>query len=107
MPHVTQNVWSCGTLIVSVFYKTFSKEVVGKYTKLWDAIPVAENFEVDPTIMHVLEKIVYINESLRDVAGFDAEILGVVQWILDITVAGVKGDVLGALTREDTDEYKF
>ena len=68
MPHVTQNVWSCGTLIVSVFYKTFSKEVVGKYTKLWDAIPVAENFEVDPTIMHVFEKVILVIEFLRDVA---------------------------------------
>ena len=35
-----------------------------------------ENFELEPTIMHVYKKVVLIDKLLRSVAEKDAEILG-------------------------------
>ena len=55
------------------------------------------NFEVEPTIIHVFEKVVFDEKLLRDVTKFDTDILGTVQWILEVEASDVEGDVLGTL----------
>ena len=52
-------------------------------------------------------KVVFINEFLRNVADIDADIFRAFQWSLEVKVADVKGDVFGALAREDTVDNKF
>ena len=53
--------WCGGTLLVTVFYKAFYKEIVGKDSQSWEAVNTMENFEVDPTITHVFEKVILVN----------------------------------------------
>ena len=65
------------------------------------------NSKVEPTIMHIFEKVVFINELLRDIAELDVEILRVVQWSLWIEVADIKGDTFGDLSREETVDDMF
>ena len=56
-----------------------------------------DNFKVDPAIAHVFVKVVFVDELLRNVTDIDPEIFGAVQWILEVKVADVKGDVFVSL----------
>ena len=49
----------------------------------------------------------FIEELLSNVADIDADILGVVQWSLEVKVSDLKGVSFGALEREDTADYDF
>ena len=69
-------------MVVIVFYKTFLKEVFGKNYLLWEAVNATANFELDPTIPHMLMKVVFIDKLLRDVTEIDGDILSAFQWSL-------------------------
>ena len=47
--------------------------------------------------MHVLMKVILINELLRNLAEIDADIFGVVQWSSGVEFSDVKGDLFCAL----------
>ena len=57
--------------------------------------------------MHTFKKVIFVNEFLRYVAEFDADILRAFQWNLEVEVADFKGDILGSLAREETVDDKF
>ena len=52
-------------------------------------------------------KVVFIDELLRNFAEIDAEIFEAVQWILEVKVLDVRGELLGDLAREDTVDWNF
>ena len=101
--------WCGGTLVVTVLGRTFFKESFGKDSRLWEAINATANFEVDPTILHMVVKVIFIDEFLRNVAEIDADISKAVQWSLEVEVADVEGDIFEDLLREDTvdDEFEY
>ena len=79
---MSRKAWFVGTLVVIVLYKTFLKEVFGKNYLLWEAVNATANFELDPTITHMLMKVVFIDKLLRDVTEIDGDILSAFQWSL-------------------------
>ena len=87
--------------------EAFPNDVVDKDSRLGESIHATTNFEVDPTIMHMFEKVVFVDDFLRDVAEFYADKLGSVRWSLEAEVADVEGCILGSLMRERTIDYKF
>ena len=93
--------WCGGTLVVTVLGRTFFKESFGKDSRLWEAINATANFEVDPTILHMVVKVIFIDEFLRNVAEIDADISEAVQWSLEVEVADDERDILGALAPEE------
>ena len=67
--------------------EAFPNDVVDKDSRLWEAIHSTAIFEVDPTIMHMFEKVVFVDDFLRDVAEFHTDKLGAVRWSLEAEVA--------------------
>ena len=52
-------------------------------------------------------KVVFIDELLRNFAEIDADIFEAVQWILEVKVLDVKGEILGDLAREENVDCNF
>ena len=94
-------------MVVSVCNKEFFKKIVGNDNPLWEIINTAANFEVDPSIMHGFERVVIVDEFFTDVAEFDADIVGAIQWIFGIEVHDFLCGKLGSPVREDIVEDKF
>ena len=63
-----------GSLIIAGFVQAFAEQVVGKLAGLWQTISAADNFIIHPTIMNTGQNIVFINDFLRNVRQFDANI---------------------------------
>ena len=79
-----------------------SEEIVGQKTGLVKAITALANFEVDPTVAVSTCKLVFRNEFCLDVCDFDADILRVGHWGIEIEVLEVDGAESRAFAREDT-----
>jgi len=98
----------CGfSLVVAFSKKAGLEEIVGQNTSLGKAIAVSANFEVDPTVAVPTRKLVFFNEFSWDVCDFDADILRIGHWGIEVEVLEVDGAELCALAREDTVEQQL
>ncbi len=65
------------------------------------------NFEVDPTVAVSTCKVVFLNEFRWDVCDFDADILRVGHWGIEVEVLEVDGAEARAFAREHTVEEQL
>ena len=72
-----------------------------------EAVDVALDFEVNSIVAHEGVEVVLINEFLRDVGEFDADILWTVEGCLEIEGFHVEGEEIGTFAGEHTVEDQF
>lgn len=101
-PLVAPQSWGGGALEVSVFVQPLREEVVGKFSRLFEAIDTFCNFEVDPIIVCIRGEVVFVDEVLRYVVKLDADILWAVKWCAEVKVADVKACKSGLRAGEHT-----
>ena len=70
---------SHGALVVVIAVETFSKELVGKASRLRKDIYAVADLKVDSSVVDKVVEAVLVDEVLRDVGGLDFGILGVVE----------------------------
>ena len=83
------------------------EEIVGQNASLGKAIAASENFEVDPTVAVPTCKLVFFNKFGRDVCDFDADILRIGHWGIEVEVLEVNGAESRSFAREDTVEQQL
>ena len=79
------------SLVVAFSKKAGSEEIVGQNASLGKAIAASANFEVDPTVAVRPRKLVFFNKFGRDVCDFDADILRIGHWGIEVEVLEVDG----------------
>ena len=93
------------SFIVTFRKKAGSEEIVGQYTGLGKAIAALANFEVDPIVAVPTSKLESsMNSHVRD---FDADILGVGHWGIEVEVLEVDGAEARIFAREPTAEQQL
>jgi hypothetical protein len=90
------------SLIVAFSKKAGSEEIVGQNASLGKAIAASANFEVDPTVAVPTRKLVFFKKFGRDVCDFDADVLRIGHWGIEVEVLEVDGAESRAFAREDT-----
>jgi hypothetical protein len=90
------------SFVIAFSKKAGSEEIVGQNASLGKAIAASANFEVDPTIPVSSRKLVLFNEFCWDVCDFDADILRIGHWGIEVEVLEVDGAESRAFAREDT-----
>jgi hypothetical protein len=90
------------SFIVAFSKKAGAEEIVGQNAGLGKAITASANFEVDPTAAVSTCKLVFRNEFRWDVCDFDADILRVGHWGIEVEVLEVNGAEVCAFAREHT-----
>jgi hypothetical protein len=90
------------SLIVTFSKKAGSEEIVGQNASLGKAIAASANFEVDPTVAVPTRKLVFFKKFGRDVCDFDADVLRIGHWGIEVEVLEVDGAESRAFAREDT-----
>jgi len=93
--------------IVAFSKKAGSEEIVGQNANLGKAIAASANFEVDPTVAVPTCKLVFFKKIGRDVCDFDADILRIGHWGIEVEVLEVDGAESRAFAREDTVEQQL
>ena len=66
-------------MVVAFLGQTFGDEFLSKDARLGQTVDAFADFEVDPIIANMVEKIVLVNEILRNVRKFDFDELRPVQ----------------------------
>jgi hypothetical protein len=84
-----------------------AKKIVGKDASLREAIAALVNFEIHPAVMITALEIVFLDELLRDVRHFDADIFWVRHGHVKVEVLEINGAKAGALSRENAVQQKF
>jgi hypothetical protein len=95
------------SLVVAFSKKARLEEIVGQNASLGKAIAASANFKVDPTVAVPTRKLVFFNKFGRDVCDFDADILRIGYWGIEVEVLEVDGAELSAFAREDTVEQQL
>jgi len=95
------------SLVVAFSKKAGSEEIIGQNASLGKAIAALANSEVDPTVMVPTRKLVFFNKFGRDVCDFDADILRIGHWGIEVEVLEVDGAESRAFAREDTVEQQL
>ena len=90
-PFVPPQSWNGGCFVVPLCFQAFAEEVVGQDASLWQAIASAVDFEVDPAILITSLEVVFVAEFGWDVGDFDANVLGVLHWCVQVEVFQVNG----------------
>jgi hypothetical protein len=73
----------------------------------WGRPSALANFEIDPTVAVSTGKLVFLNEFHGDVCDFDANILRVRHWGIEVEVLEVNGAEARAFARENTVEEQL
>ena len=79
------------SVVVAFSKKAGLEEIVGQNASLGKAIAASANFEVDPTVAVPAHKLVFFNKFGRDVCDFDADILRIGHWGIEVEVLEVDG----------------
>ena len=95
------------SLVVAFSKKAGSEEIVGQNASLGKAIAASANFEVDPTVAVRPRKLVFFNKFGQDVRDFDANILRIGHWGIEVEVLEVDGAESRSFAREDTVEQQL
>ena len=95
------------SLVVAFSKKEGSEEIVGQNISLGKAIAASANFEVDPTVAVPTRKLVFFTKFGGDVCDFDANILRIGHWGIEVEVFEVNGAESRAFAREDTVEQQL
>ncbi len=93
--------------IIAFSKKAGSEEIVGQNASLGKAIAASANFEVDPAVAVHTRKLVFINKFSWDVCDFDADILRIGHWGIEVEVLEVDGAESRSFAREDTVEQQL
>ena len=107
MPFVVPETRGGFRLKVTFSKKVGLEEIVGQNAGLGKAIAVLANFKVDPAIAVRACRLVLLNEIRWDVCDFDADILGVGHWGIEVEVLEVDGAEACAFAREHTVEQQL
>ena len=85
-------------LVVAVCGETFGEQVVGKFPSFFEAVDAfVVYFEVHPSpVMCEGREVVFVHKLLGDVANFDPDIFGSVQWCAQVEVGDVKAGKFSA-----------
>ena len=57
---------------------------------MFEAVDAFVDFEVNPTMMCEGSKVVFVNKFLWDVAEFDPDVFGAVQWRAQVEIGNVE-----------------
>jgi hypothetical protein len=82
--------------VISFSKKAGSEEIVGKNAGLGKATTALANFEVNPTVMLVTFKFVFLNEICRNVCNFNADMFMVRYQSIKVEVLEVNGSEMYA-----------
>ncbi len=66
-PFVTPKTWSAFALVVAFLVQAFGQEFLSKNARLGQAVDAFADFEVDPIIVDMVQKIVFVDKFLWDV----------------------------------------
>jgi len=99
MPCVAPEARGGFSFIIAFSKKTKSEEIVCQNAGLGMAIAAVANFEVDPTIAVSTHQLVLFNEFCWDVCDFDADILRIGRWGIEVEVLEVNGAQSHAFAR--------
>jgi hypothetical protein len=94
-------------LVVTFNEKAGLEEIIGKDASLGQTITTLANFEVDPTIVVRTYKLVFLHEFSGDIRDFDADVLMVGHWGIEVEVVEVDGAEVRAFGREHTVEKQL
>ena len=95
------------SLVVAFSKKAGSEEIVAQNASLGKAIAASANFEVDPTVAVPTRKLVFFNKFGQDVCDFDADILRIGHWGIEVEVLEVNGAEACTFAREHTVEEQL
>ena len=94
-------------LVVTLNKKAGSEEIIGEDASLGQTITTLANFEVDPTIVVRTCKLVFFHEFSRDIRDFDADVLRVGHWGIEVEVLEVNGAEVHTFAREHIVEQRL
>ena len=86
-------------MLVAGLVEACFKELVREHAELGKAINAAPNFELDPAVAAVFEEVVFLCEFFGDVAEFDSDVFGAVEWGVEVEVPDVERGKLDARIR--------
>jgi len=87
-------------LVVTFNKKARSEEIIGKDASLGQTITTLANFVVDPTIAVRTCKLVFFHKFSGDIRDFDADVLRVGHWGIEVEVLEVEGAEARAFAEE-------
>ena len=96
-----------GSFVIAGLVQTFSEQIVGELAGLGQTITAADNFIIHPTIMNTGQKIILINDFLRNVRQFDAYIFRPGHGRLQIEVFCIKTCKPGIAAGQDTVDHEL
>jgi hypothetical protein len=67
---------------------------------LRESIAATDDLKVDPTIMHVVGEIIFVDKFLRDVGELDSHIFGTVHWCHQVEIGNVEACKFRISSRE-------
>jgi hypothetical protein len=110
-PFVAPEAWGGFGFIISFGKKAGLEEIVGTNAGLGKAITALANFEVNPTIMLMTLKFVFLNEFCLNVCDFNADIFRVGHGGIEVELFEIDGAETCAWAREHAvekqlDEFK-
>ena len=83
---------ACGSWCfeVSGFVEPRAEEIISELAGLRKAIGTTNNFKVGPAVMLIARQIVFLTEFRRNVCVFDANVLRLGHWRLEVKFAALK-----------------
>ena len=101
-PLVMPQAWCGCSLAVAGSIEAFGKKVIGEFARLGEAIDALAYLKVDPTIMHKVLEVVFLDELLGNVVESYPRVLELLERSVEVEVLDVKSGKPGARLREDT-----
>ncbi len=77
-------------MVVSVCLQSLCDKIIGKFPGLLEAVDAFGDFEVHPTVVDVLFKVVLVNEFLWDLADTNADIFWAIEQRFEVEVGKIR-----------------
>jgi hypothetical protein len=106
-PLVTPETWSGGVMIVASGVQTLFEETVSEDSGLGQAINAATNFEKNPAVVCEGEKIIFVDELVRNIGELNVDVFGMIERSCEIEVFDIVTDEFCTGAREDAVDLKL
>ena len=106
-PLVTPETWSGGGMIVTSGVQTLFEETVSEDSGLGQAVNAATNFEINPAVVCEGEKIIFVDELIRNIGELNADVFGMIERSCEIEVFDIETSEFCTGTRENAVDLKL
>ena len=106
-PLVTPETWSGGGMIVASGVQTLFEETVSEDSGLGQTINAATNFEINPAVVCECEKIIFVDELVRNIGELNADVFGNIERSCEVEVFDIVTNEFSSGTREYTVDLKL